>query len=398
MNSRKPKHRRGRAGKGRFTTHESLALHPIVLLFDKPEVKDVLSSRGEDYLRFIDIQHLLCQESPSSSPKDCPEFSECKKCHRFKKCPSVRLKDWDRKFSSRQLEAMRTYSRKSHLSDHLRRLDNEGYIDKIGWGRYRLAENEQYRNAAAAVKKYLIGTLEKWPVHLILTHQSGYYFLVPGELREEFEEDFNELSHLADQVRSKIGELKMKSVLVDIADAFERELSRMKRDKDRVYLERYLKNHIEIQLVNLGLDEEDFKDQVDGIFSVRLDIDKSELKRIEKEIEEEERAVREARRDISRAFWLEQERSPWAEKYDSLMKRSDNPPSKAKIRRIKEILEREEAFQKWFENSGMCILPNVLEDSPLVVIEHSTIGLAAPKPGEGQDPEDANGERERKKV
>ncbi|MEE9341188.1 MAG: hypothetical protein V3V21_05950, partial [Thermoplasmata archaeon] len=160
---------------------------------------------------------------------------------------------------------MRTYSRKSHLSDHLRRLDNEGYIDKIGWGRYRLAENEQYRNAAAAVKKYLLRTLEKWPVHLILPHRSGYFFLMPGELREEFEEDLNQLGHLSDQVRDKISELRMKSVLVDIADAFERELSRMKRDKDRVHLERYLKNHIEIQLVNLGLDEEDFKDQVDGI-------------------------------------------------------------------------------------------------------------------------------------
>ncbi len=397
MPTRRLKARGERRGR-EFTTSETLALHPIVLLFNKPEVREVMRSRNEDSLQFLDCQYCLCKELPSPSPKDCPELSNCKECHRFKRCPSTKLKDWDRKFSSGQLEDMRVYGRKSHLADNLRRLDNEGYIVKVGWGRYRLIENEQHSNIAAATKKYLRRVIGECPVDLILIHESGYYFPMPMELPEEFEEDFNELSLLANRMRAKIGELKMKSVLVDITAAFERELSRMKRDKDRVYLERYLKNHIEIQLVNLGLDEEDFKDQVDGIFSVRSDVDKSELKRIEKEIEEEERAVREARRTISRAFWLEQETSPWAEKYDSLMKRSDNPPSEAKIRRIKEILEREEAFQKWFENSGMCIPQNVLEDSPLVVIEHSTIGLAAPKPGEGQDPEDANGERERKKV
>lgn len=397
MSSKRPKDTGERRGR-EFTTSETLALHPIVLLFNKPEVREVMSSRDEDDLRFSDLQYLLCQELPSPSPRDCPELTDCEDCYKSKKCPSTKLKDWDRRFSSEQLKEIRVYGRKSHLADNLRRLDDEGYIEKIRWGRYRLIENEQYSNTAAAIRKYLRRVIGECPVDLILIHESGYYFPMPMELPEEFEEDFNELSLLANRMRAKIGELKMKSVLVDVADAFEWELSRMKRDKDRVYLERYLKNHIEIQLVNLGLDEEDFKDQVDGIFSVRLDIDKSELKRIEKEIEEEERAVREARRDISRAFWLEQEVSPWAEKYDSLMKRSDNPPSKAKIRRIKEILEREEAFQKWFENSGMCIPQNVLEDSPLVVIEHSTIGLAAPRPGEGQNPEDANRERERKKV
>lgn len=397
MPTRRLKARGERRGR-EFTTSETLALHPIVLLFNKPEVREVMRSRNEDSLRFLDFQYCLCQELPSPSPKDCPELSNCNECHRFKRCPSTRLRDWDRRLSSEQLEDMRVFSRKSHLARNLHRLDDKGYIDKVGWGRYRLIENEQHSNIAAAIKKYLRRVIGECPVDLILVHESGSYFPMPMELPEEFEEDFNELSLLANRMRAKIGELKMKSVLLDIADAFERELSRMKRDKDRVYVERYLKNHIEIQLVNLGLDEKDFKDQVDGIFSVRLDIDKSELKRIEKEIEEEERAVRDARRDISKAFWLEQEASPWAEKYDSLMKKSDNPPSEAKIRRIKEILEREEAFQKWFENSGMCIPQNVLEDSPLVVIEHSTIGLAAPKPGEGQDPEDANGERERKRV
>ncbi len=393
------KHKSQKRRERKFTTHETLVRHPIVLLLGRREVKDVMSSRKEDDIRFGDLQYILCQELPSSSPRDCPQVADCEDCYKSKKCLSTRLKDWDRKFSARQLKDMRVYTQKSHLADDLRRLDHEGYVDKTGWGRYRLVEDEQYRNTAMAVKKYLQRTIGDWPVDLILSHKSGYYFLLAGELREEFEKDLNELGRLSDQVRNKISELRIKSILVDIADAFERELSRMERDKDRVHLERYLKNHIEIQLVNLGLDEEDFKDQVDGIFSVRLDIDKSELKRIEKEIEEEERAIREARRDISRAFWLEQEASPWAEKYDSLMKRSDNPPSRAKIRRIKEILEREEAFQKWFENSGMCILQNVLEDSPLVVIEHSTIGLTAPKPGEGhEEPEDANRERERKKV
>lgn len=393
------RHKSQKRRERRFTTHETLVRHPIVLLFGRPEVKDVTSSREEDDVRFSDLQFLLSQELPSSSPGDCPQVADCEDCYKSKKCLSTRLKDWDRKFSARQLKDMRVYTQKSHLADDLRRLDHEGYVDKTGWGRYRLVEDEQYRNTAMAVKKYLQRTIGDWPVDLILSHKSGYYFLLPGELREEFEEDLNELGRLSDQVRNRIGELRMKSILLDVAAAFERELSRMERDKDRVHLERYLKNHIEIQLVNLGLDEEDFKDQVDGIFSVRLDIDKSELKRIEKEIEEEERAIREARRDISRAFWLEQERSSWAEKYDSLMERSDTKPSGKEIRRTKEALEKEEVFQTWFGNTLMYIPLNVLEDSSIVVTEHSTIASVTPKPHEGQkEIDNADAERKRKKV
>ena len=48
-----------------FTTSESLASHPIVELFDREDVQEIMRKTRHDGLTFSEIQYLLCEEKPA---------------------------------------------------------------------------------------------------------------------------------------------------------------------------------------------------------------------------------------------------------------------------------------------------------------------------------------------
>ncbi len=354
-----------------FTTPETLSLHPIVRLFDNSAIAEVLSLRGERGLRFSDMQYLLCDEKPTTTPRNCPKASSCEDCSMVDRClydlPGV----WSTRFSEIDLESMKVYSRKAHLADDLSRLCDQDYLCRIKRGLYMLSRDAMRRYAVPALKKYLGKVVNECPDEFVHIDESAYFLFLEKDLVENSEEDFRDLCTLVDQVRRKLGELMMRSILNDVSKAFRKELSRLEDDREKVYLQRYLKDHISIQLANLGLGEKQFKEELSTIHNAELNIDGSEHRRIEKEVEVEKKTVRKAKRRISEAFWLERKRSPWAEKYESLMERADEGPSTDEIDRVKEILRKEEDFQKRFHDSDMCIRHNALKNSPFIVMEYS---------------------------
>src|SRR5271157_4108319 len=46
-----------------FTTPETLATHPIIALFNRPDIRMIMKVHGETGLRFAEIQYLLCKKS-----------------------------------------------------------------------------------------------------------------------------------------------------------------------------------------------------------------------------------------------------------------------------------------------------------------------------------------------
>lgn len=372
----------------KFTTPETLAMHPVVRLFNHPRVIEVLSARGESTLRFSDLQFLLCREEPATVPRNCPEATNCVECPLFKKCLRDLPGVWIKSFSRDELEDMKVFSSKPHLFDDLNRLVDEGYIRRVKRGCYEPSRGVQFEYSTAALKKYLGRVANECPAEFVHIDVQAYFLFLDRDLIENFKEDFKDLCTRIDRVRRKLGELMMKSILNDVSKAFRKELSRLSDDRDKVYLQRYLKDHVSIQLANLGLEEKQFKDDLSSIYKAELNIDKTKLKRIEKEIEVEKKTVREAKRKISEAFWLERKRSPWAEKYESLMAGADEAPSKDEIDGVKEILRREEDFQEGFSDSDMCIRHNALENSPFIVMEYSPIILpvceSEPEGGESE--------------
>jgi hypothetical protein len=366
-----------------FTTSETLALHPIILLFDRPEVQEVLSLRRESCLRFADFQFLLTAEPPRSVLKDCPKDQHCRECEHLEKCLHSVPGLWESKFSDTRLEKIRMYSKKSHLADDLRRLVSERFLVRVRRGNYELSDDREVLLTKLALRKYLGRRVEGCPAEKVHLSDWAYLLYMDDELAEESKADLEEIGLLANQVRIKLGEIQMRGTLTQIAKAFKKGLSKLKKNKDKVYLKRYLRTHIEIQLANLGLSEEPFKVELDGIHSIDLNISETELKNIEAEIESEEEMVREVKKEISRAFWLGRETGSWAEKYESLVAR-EGKPSRAKVNMIKRILERDQDFMERFRNSDMCIRPDVLDNCPVLVIEHTPVVPPKPKGGSGR--------------
>jgi hypothetical protein len=317
MKSKNVKKRRNR----KFTTPNTLSQHPILLLYGKSEVKDkVLSYRGERGLWFSDFQFLFCVEKSKMTPKNCPSKKDCKKkCKLNKKCPYIKLKVWNEIFKDEQINKMKLYTQKSHLADDLRRLCDSGYLIRVKRGYYELIGTGDFSDTASALKVYLKRLVGKCPADLIQAQEGTYFFFMDKDTVKKHKKDLKDIIEIVDSLRMKLNELTMRSVIVRVADAFVEELQTLPGNREKVYLWRYLKEHVGIQLTNLGLNTELFKDELNSIYNFDIGIDKAKLTEIEKDIEKEQEMVKEAKNEISKAFWIEQAHCSWAKKYDILM-------------------------------------------------------------------------------
>jgi hypothetical protein len=302
-----------------FTRPETLVRHPIITLFDTGQVKAVLSLRNEQGLRFRDFQYLLCNEQPARKiPKDCRRVENCGNCDMFRRCKKAEYGIWSMTSSGRFFRPEKIYDRKSHLADDLRRLCEEGYLRKGRRGYYERAEGRLPEDSIAFKKRTLSRLLDSCPPDLIHLREDACLLFMTNDMLRSDEDEIRKLDTSIQLTKNTLLELTMKCVLANVTRSFQDELSRLKNDRKKVYLFQYLVEHISTRLGSLGLDEEQFKNELAAIKSTDLGLSVEKRAEIERTLRGEKEGLFKAKQRISKALWLSGSTDSTTEKVELL--------------------------------------------------------------------------------
>ena len=285
-----------------FTTSEALASHPILHLFDRDELREVMRKHDLKGLRFSELQFLLCEENPvPRMVEECDGDLDCDGCRRRRKC---RLTRYARLAEIRR-STQRYYKRKSNLADDLVRLVGERYLRCNRWGLYERGERrggEAGPFVASANKARVLRSVRRASGGEVSLIDQGRLVMIsydsgegaPGEraiaLTRELEEEL-----LRETVQRKLGE---------IADWVEGLAAAEVDALWNVRLREIVLGHLDTRLALWGYDSLEFPAVVGRISRLDLGLTEEEAMAISTELEEERSVLDEWRGLIAKLQWL----------------------------------------------------------------------------------------------
>ena len=141
--------------------------HPILALWDRPEVQEVIKNRGEAGIHFNDMRFLLCRD-----------FREIKR-------PAV---EWDA-FSKEELKKMREYNDYTMLQKDLSKLCDIGLLNKEARGYYEPAAEPLMHHIRdiSTLGRNLIGSMGECDILATESIDLEY------EVKTECERTFNDI-------------------------------------------------------------------------------------------------------------------------------------------------------------------------------------------------------------
>ncbi len=254
----------------RFTTPETLATHPIIKLFDMPEIQKIIRDNGETGLRFSELQYILCRSGPMvNMVHTCSDSHKCENCLKRKKCRIKRYKG----LSPVMKIVEQSYGRRSNMADDLTRLVNEGYLIRRRWGYYERGERGADRDApfiASTRRAEILRVLKRRfgeKVHLV---NSGRFVMIDDyQVDEIVATRLNSLVHDLDE---ELLRLTLRRGLGRLADEFGKHIAMENDLEERVRLQDYVLKHIATRLALWGLKEDDFPDEITRIRHLDLGV------------------------------------------------------------------------------------------------------------------------------
>ena len=305
-----------------FTREETLARHPIMLLFDMPQVQTVLSWRREAGLHFRDLQFLLCKDPPTGGlpeePEECQRKAICLECRRFRRCVRERSVVWLNQISRSLRQQMRIYRNKANLAGDLGRLCSVGYLKKRARGYYERDKEIHQIGMKGLLRRSLRQLVTNCPESMILVDEDAVFLYMSEGAIAGLAEDSKTFKPHINHIAQQLAQVRLNDVLHEVSRAFEKELLKIADDKKRVYLWRYLCNHIMTRLASFGVSEHSHFDGARRIFDADLGIEKTKLREVMREFEKDDSVLREAKRRMSKAMWLDAGARTDEEKYGLL--------------------------------------------------------------------------------
>lgn len=294
------KQKKGRSQR-RFTTPETLAAHPIVLLFDQLDMQKIMKDNKETGLRFSELQYLLCKEGPAiDMMKECSRQRECDKCQRFKKCKIVRYSC----LSEVRKNITQPYDRRSNLGDDLKRLVKERYLNHDHWGYYERGERGKVHDAffaSSAKRVRLLSSLErkfKGQVHLV---DGGRFAVIDDQWDDE--KALGRAVSLARELNEELVKLAVRRRISALVIEFGKHIAIEEVRERRVRLQDQLIRHIRTRLAIWGLEESDFSDDLERIQNLDLGITPAEHSEIIRKIKEEKETLKEVKSIVASSLW-----------------------------------------------------------------------------------------------
>lgn len=285
-----------------FTTPETLATHPIVLLFDRPDIQRIMHENGETGLRFSELQYLLCKSSPNiKMRRECSRQRKCKDCRKHEKCRTWRYE----RLSAVKDAVAELYDRRSNMADDLDRLVDKNYLIHLRWGYYTRGERKSEREgpfASSTRRAALLRTLErkfKDQVHLV---DKGRFVLIGNSWVDEAAGA--RVISLARELDEELVKLTLRLRVSRLADEFEKHIAIEMNAEARVKLQDYLLKHIKTRLSLLGLREREFSNDLARIRHLNLGVSPKERSEIMNKIEQERWMLDEVEVIVSRFDWM----------------------------------------------------------------------------------------------
>ena len=301
-----------------FTTSESLASHPIVELFDREDVQETMRKTRHDGLRFSEIQYLLCEEKPAPrTAKTCPKKTDCTKCSMIDRCDRARFAIW---FDVKD-RIKKVYARRSNMADNLNRLCRERYLQPAGRGHYIRGERKGNKVGAYAISS------RKWKLLDVMNRQfpdevriaEDGRFLIAGAKAGDVVEVLRKLDPHIQAIEEGLFLLTVRQALRQVSERFIREVAATNDKIDKLRLQRYMMDHIGLRLASWGLDEHEFASELSQIGEHAFGLTTDERLEAERKLGIETEAVREPKKKLSKAYWLQGEPGPPGNMYIKLM-------------------------------------------------------------------------------
>ena len=293
----------------RYITSESLAYHPVVELFDRKDVREILRKTSRDGMSFSEIQYLLCEEQPAPKiPKSCPKETDCTECSMIDRCRKARFAMWS---DVKGRIGKEVYARRSNLADDLHRICEERYLQPPeDRGFYIRGERKGSKVSAYAISS------RKWKLLDAMSRQ------FPGEVRIMDSRSVIVLKKLdvhIQAIEEGLFILTVRQALRQVLKRFAKEVATTDDKVDKLRLQRYLVDHIVLRLASWGLDEREFDAELSQIREHPLELTADERLVAEVELKIEAESIREPKKEVSKAYWLQGNQGPPGNMYIKLM-------------------------------------------------------------------------------
>lgn len=312
-------HKRRERRPRRYITSESLASHPVVELFDRKDVQEILRKTNRNGLSFSEIQYLLCDEEPApKTPKTCPKKTDCAECSMIDNCRKARFAMWS---AVKTRIGKPIYVRRSNLADDLHRFCEEHYLhppDERGC--YTRGERKGSKVDAYALssrkRKLLEEMNRQFPDEVRIVNGRS---VIVGAKDGDADEVLKELDSHIQAIEEGLLLLTVREALRQVSKRFLREVAATNDKADKVRLQGYLMDHISLRLASWGLDEIEFEAELLRIREHPLGLTAAERLEAESALSKEAEAVRGPKIEVSKAYWLQGDRGKPGNVYIKLM-------------------------------------------------------------------------------
>ena len=114
----------------------------------------------------------------------------------------------------------------------------------------------------------------------------------------------------------------MRQALRQVSERFSKEVADTANKVDKFRLQRYLMDHISLRLASWGLDESEFASELSQIREHLIGLTEAERLEAELALRNETEVVREPKKEISKAYWLQGDQGSPGNTYIKLMMRT----------------------------------------------------------------------------
>ncbi len=289
--------------KREFTNPEKFPNHPIMKLLDNETVQKVQKLKNQEGLRFKDFQILLCDEQPSEkNPTDCQKREDCQECPGFERCKQADLIVWAEAFRGLEMPK-KVYGRKSHLSEDLHKLFDANLLERGEGDTYIKASIKSPKHKALLKRAMLRDCVKTCPPDMIQMRGDDCFLFLRKEAFEGNDEKDREFWETVEKVRAGLLVLAARNALTKSSKDFKKQVALLKRDEEKIHLQRYLLDHISTRLASFGLDESMFAEELSPIRDSDLGLNEERRKEIDDKLKQANDVVLEAKRKSSKALW-----------------------------------------------------------------------------------------------